>query len=254
MLPIVGISAATAAGAAAVPDPWRDTARHYLRPAEAGDANAQFMLGLVYERGLGVTPDPALARQWYERAARQKEPRATLALGLMLAGGSAVDQAAAREWLARAADSGAIEAQLTLGVMAETGRGGAADPAAARRWYGIAAGSGEPRALNNLALLLAEGRGGDADPAGARKLLEQAAAQGFAPAFLNLGRLLASAPPESRDLVGAVAWLALAAGRGDATTAQAALADRRVVEQAMSDEEKAAVAGRAAELGAKLPS
>ncbi|MGQ3073613.1 MAG: tetratricopeptide repeat protein, partial [Ferrovibrionaceae bacterium] len=139
-------------------------------------------------------------------------------------------------------------------TLLDSGMGGAADPAGARRWYGMAAAQGEARARNNLALLLAEGRGGEADLDAARKLLEQAAAQGFAPAFLNLGRLMASASPESRDLVGAVAWLALAADRGDAATAQAAQADRKIVEQAMSDEEKAAVAARVAQLGAKLPS
>lgn len=245
-----GINAATTAPA----DPWRDTARYYQRPAEAGDANAQFTLGMVYERGLGVPADPALARQWYEKAARQREPRAILALGLMLARGPAADQAAARDWLALAAQAGAVEAQLTLGTLLDSGMGGAADAAGARRWYGMAAAQGEARARNNLALLLAEGRGGEADVDAARKLLEQAAAQGFAPAFLNLGRLMASASPESRDLIGAVAWLALAADRGDAATAQAAQADRKIVEQAMSDEEKAAVAARVAQLGAKLPS
>ena len=48
--------------------------------AEAGNANAQFDLGLFYETGTGVRRDNAKALLWYFRAARQGHQKAARAL------------------------------------------------------------------------------------------------------------------------------------------------------------------------------
>gem|GEM_PF-1430491 len=45
--------------------------RHLSPLAEEGYAGAQNYLGLMYQRGLGVSQDGALAKQWYQRAAEQ---------------------------------------------------------------------------------------------------------------------------------------------------------------------------------------
>ncbi len=55
--------------------------------AEQGHASAQFSLGLLYDRGEGVLPNPKQAAKWYHKAADQGDPDAQLNLGLMYAQG-----------------------------------------------------------------------------------------------------------------------------------------------------------------------
>jgi len=40
----------------------------FLPLARSGDEDAQFHLGLMYDNGLGVKQDHAVAEQWYDRA------------------------------------------------------------------------------------------------------------------------------------------------------------------------------------------
>lgn len=40
----------------------------FLPLAQQGDADAQFHLGLMYDNGLGVKQDHAVAERWYNRA------------------------------------------------------------------------------------------------------------------------------------------------------------------------------------------
>jgi hypothetical protein len=55
--------------------------------AEAGDAQAQFYVGQIYEKGMDAAPDYASAAQWYRKAAAQGSTPAKLALvDLMVAG------------------------------------------------------------------------------------------------------------------------------------------------------------------------
>jgi uncharacterized caspase-like protein len=48
--------------------------------ADAGDAQAQFYVGRIYDNGLGRAPDPALAAVWYKKASDQGLASATTAL------------------------------------------------------------------------------------------------------------------------------------------------------------------------------
>src|SRR5258707_3714315 len=53
------------------------TARRLWFPlAESGNADAQTMLGIIYEEGHGVSQDYAAAVTWYRRAADQGRPDA----------------------------------------------------------------------------------------------------------------------------------------------------------------------------------
>jgi uncharacterized protein len=53
------------------------TARRLWLPlAEGGNADAQTMLGIIYEEGQGVSQDYAAAVTWYRRAADQGHPDA----------------------------------------------------------------------------------------------------------------------------------------------------------------------------------
>ena len=59
----------------------RDEARalHWYRIAgQAGDVGAQYLLGSMYETGLGTAPDLRLARYWYDLAAQQGDEAASV--------------------------------------------------------------------------------------------------------------------------------------------------------------------------------
>jgi uncharacterized protein len=62
----------------------------WLGLAEAGDAEAQFSMGHLYRMGEGVPRDPAIAADWFARAAAQGHGHAMLNLALMHEQGSGV--------------------------------------------------------------------------------------------------------------------------------------------------------------------
>ena len=91
----------------------------YFDAADAGNAQAQFLLGLKYETGTDVGRDIAEAANWYEKAARQGNPEAQFKLATFLERGRGreVDRAAAAQWYERAAQKGFAPAQYNLGVL-----------------------------------------------------------------------------------------------------------------------------------------
>jgi|TARA_E500000178_G_scaffold40292_1_gene36191 TPR repeat protein len=69
------------------------TALAEWRPlAEAGDVNAQTMLGLVYAEGKGVPQEHAEAAKWFRRAATRGHAEAQFALGVLYGLGEGVPQ------------------------------------------------------------------------------------------------------------------------------------------------------------------
>ena len=59
-------------------------AREIWKPlAEAGNADAQYKLGVLYIQGRGVEKDYAKAREWFEKAAAQGDVRARYYLSLL---------------------------------------------------------------------------------------------------------------------------------------------------------------------------
>jgi hypothetical protein len=77
------------------------TAIKELRPlAEQGNADEQFILGLMYDNGQGVTKDDQTAVKWYRKAAEQGQANAQTSLGVMYALGQIVakDEVLAYMW------------------------------------------------------------------------------------------------------------------------------------------------------------
>jgi len=111
------------------------------KKAEAGNASAQFNLGLMYAKGEGVPKDDAEALRWYRKAADQGNALAQSNLGVMYANGRGVpkDDAEALRWYRKAADQGNAPAQSSLGVMYAIGEGVPKDDAEAYAWYNLAA-------------------------------------------------------------------------------------------------------------------
>lgn len=99
--------------------------KEFSAAAEAGHANSQFNLGLMYEQGIGVDKDEKEAIVWYRKSAVQ----------------------------------GNAFAQFNLAVLYENGRGTAVNFAQANEWYRKASLQGDPLAIGNLGMLYLRGQG-----------------------------------------------------------------------------------------------
>ncbi len=88
-------------------DAWRES-------AEAGNPEAQHLVGEIFEKGMGRPPDYAEAAAWYRRAAEQGYAKSQIALGYLYEMGLGVEQdmVESLEWYRRA--SGAREGELVF--------------------------------------------------------------------------------------------------------------------------------------------
>jgi len=123
--------------------------------AEAGDADAQYNLGLMYVLGEGVEQDFKEAVKWYQKAADQGDAIAQSNLGLMYQKGQGVEQdfKEAAKWWQKAADQGNVDAQNNLGVMYANGQGVEQNFVTGYAWWNIAATNGDQNAKNGLSQL-----------------------------------------------------------------------------------------------------
>jgi hypothetical protein len=131
------------------------------RQAEAGAADAQFRLGVMYAYGRGTARDETEAADWLRKAAGQNHVTAQLRLGLMLARGAGVkkNEAEAATWLRQAAERNDPIAQFNLGLIHAHGLGVVKDRNEATRWYKKAAAQGHAGARVNLDVLARRGLG-----------------------------------------------------------------------------------------------
>ncbi len=116
---------------------------------EAGNAEAQTMVGVMFRTGLLGMPDFDEAAAWFEAAAAQDYPEALFNLGLMYFQRETAPfgikvtehnlRMAAFEHFSRAGARGHIQAQLYLGHMHAEGVGVPPDRVEAYKWYQIAA-------------------------------------------------------------------------------------------------------------------
>jgi TPR repeat protein len=99
--------------------------QEFLAAAQAGHADSQFNVALMYEQGIGVQKNEKEAVVWYGKAAAQ----------------------------------GNMAAQYNLGVLYENGRGTPVEFAKANEWYRKASVQGDALAIGNLGMLYVRGQG-----------------------------------------------------------------------------------------------
>ena len=104
--------------------------------AEKGDAESQFILGLIYFRGDGVPMNKAEAVKWFHKAAEQGDARAQFLLGVMYSNGRGIpkDETEAVKWWRKAAEQGETQAQHHLGLQYALGEGVPKDDVLAYKW------------------------------------------------------------------------------------------------------------------------
>ena len=121
--------------------------------AKAGNAMAQYNLGLMYDKGEGVPQDKAEAVKWYRKAAEQGDADAQVNLGFMYGNGDGVpqDDTEALKWHRKSAEQGHGFAQNNLTTMYRLGDGVPEDYTKAYMFYNLAAVNTKAKMLNNLA-------------------------------------------------------------------------------------------------------
>jgi TPR repeat protein len=124
----------------------------FLTASEKGHPEAQYNLALAYERGLGVTRNRQQALRWLNKSAKAGNADAQYMLGLLLLdrGPTRPDSAAvqsAMAWFTKAANAGNARAMYQLGTMYYDGALVDVNAEKAMHWYMLAIAAGEVQAL-----------------------------------------------------------------------------------------------------------
>lgn len=224
--------------------------------ANAGDATAQFHMGKVLDKGIGVPVDIARSVAWYRLAILQGELRSHVNLaGILLTGDATpADRAEAKslyenagelgeplamfllarltsedlkkegradpmhafEMLHAAWDAGDATSGHWIGHMLLTGNGVRRDEALGREWIVKSAEAGCVGAILQLGSDAEHGRGGAVDTVAALAWYRRGAQMGDLECQARLGRTLLNGEGAAKDGAQAVYWLKRAAVRDDA--------------------------------------
>ncbi|MDF1736083.1 MAG: peptidoglycan-binding protein [Minwuia sp.] len=130
---------------------YAEAAQWFQRAAEQGNVPAQVDLGIFYRQGVGVAKDVDLAKVWFHAAARAGHPEAQNFLGQVYVGEEQErpDYFQAARWFREAAEQGVLDAQYNLASLYMGGLGVPRDDAQAYFWFGVAAGQGDQDAAAN---------------------------------------------------------------------------------------------------------
>jgi TPR repeat protein len=128
-----------------VPQSHEEEARWLERAAKQGLAPAQFRLGGLYEKGIGVEKDLARARDLYLAAAQKGNAKAMHNLAVLCAEGvnGTRDYETAAGWFRKAADHGIKDSQYNLAILYGRGMGVKQNYAESYKWFVLAANQGD---------------------------------------------------------------------------------------------------------------
>ncbi|MBV5297492.1 MAG: sel1 repeat family protein [Rhodoferax sp.] len=186
----------------------------YQLASQQGHAQAQSALGDLFLVGKGVAKDCQMALEWFQKAAEQGDPKARWNLSLLLiSGGEGVNRDLRRAFVEcqKAAEAGFVPAQATLGVLFARMK----KFNKAVEWWAKAAVHGDPEAQYNLAQALSKGQGVVQDSVMSFQWFIQAAHQGVVPAQSRLGLMYAMGEGVALDPIEAHKWFIVASAGGD---------------------------------------
>ncbi len=208
-----------------VGEDFKKAVKYLSNAAENGDAVAQYLIGVCYDNGIGITENLERAKFWYKEAAENGVPEAQCDYGIACTTENNMHEA--QKWLFKSAEQGCPKAEYTLGwnyganynveqaslwMEKAAEHGFVMAKLALCNWYlqgppavqdfGAAVKILEDLVKQNnamaqyvLALCYAQNKGVDADPEKAMEYLKKSAEQGFAPALVDLGGIYCSGMP-----------------------------------------------------------
>ena len=180
-----------------------ESIKNLLKKAEQGDAQSQFLAGMLFEKGLGIEKDIVQALVWYQKAMDQghreaKEQFEKLTGSPQKTASQPTGQKTMKEALDEAGKSGSAEdrqriaqsaymmARMSLSGTGPDGMPVEKNARAAFEYMQYAAEYGLPEAQCDLALLYSEGIGTAKDNYKAFEWFRKSADQGYALAMHNV--------------------------------------------------------------------
>ncbi len=187
--------------------------------AQAGDAVAQFHMGKVCDRGIGIEANRDRALAWYRLAILQKEPRSHINLALRLdEEGTPESIADARRLFEAASALGEASGTFNLARFISRGRGepeDRRDPVRAFELFHEAWAQGCESAGHWIGYMLQRGDDVREDARLGREWMERAAEAKCIGAIISLGRDAEFGKGTECDIPAAVNWYRLGAECGD---------------------------------------
>lgn len=170
---------------------YPEAVKWYRIGADAGNADGQFLMGLMYQEARGVSQNDAQAAYWYQKAAQQNHPNAQAQLAGLYARGSGVphDLAQAFRWAKPAAEQGSAEAQYLLATLYTSGVAPQTSDTQAFAWYTKSAMQNHADAQFQLGVMYFMGKGTARNYSQAKLWLERAGAQGELEAYPLLAKI-----------------------------------------------------------------
>lgn len=171
----------------------------FKRSADLGDSDSAWEVGIFFETGQGRDKDQSEAFKWYKTAAEGGHVKAMTEIGVRYEDGNGVRQSEKKafNWFKKAAELGDAKAQAYLGFAYEFGNGVRASDSKAVYWYGQSAEQDYPQGMAWLGEMYESGTGVPEDRSKAIDLYQRAAAEGNSYALERLSAL--GVEPPSAD-------------------------------------------------------
>lgn len=202
-----------------------NTLRHFIKAAEYGHKEAQYLVGECYYYGKGVRTDYQRALEYYFKAATQNHASAIYSIGFMYYHGEGVEQnkTAAFQWFTKALNSGLKDSNLyyLIGYCYSNGTGINRDYNNAYKYYKMSADAGNLMALNNLGVLYQNGTGVEKSYHKASEMFIKAAKGGLASAQHNAAINYEHGNGVQTNLTEAIKWYRKAAEQNHADSISA---------------------------------
>jgi uncharacterized protein len=138
-----------------------DETKELITKADAGDVEAQFRVGVIYDTGNGAPSSGEKAKKYYLMAANQGNAEAQNSLGSIYQAEKNYDEA--KLWYEQASEQNHPTATSSLGFLYDLGLGVPQDRKKGFELYSKAANLGHGRAMWNIANMYGAGQLGEVD-------------------------------------------------------------------------------------------
>ena len=212
----------------------QSTYKSYIKAAKKGDAEAQYMIGSCYSKGVDVKQNDEKAVDWWRKAAEQGHAISQSLLGYAYNKGKGVtkDSLEAVYWYSKSAEQGNAVAQMNLAMCYTSGKGAPKNYSQAVYWWRKAADQGESTGQYWMGIFYSNGFGVEVDAVQALYWYRKAANQGHADAMGCIGYSYYEGIGVSKDISQAVYWFQKAVDNGSAkTNANLSIAKKKLEEQ-----------------------
>ena len=213
---------------------YREAMTWFRKAADAGDAGAQYFMGVMYFCGLDVAKDHKEAVKWYKQSALGGDMYGQYSFGEMRENGWGIEKnmAEAKTWYQKSADQGYDRAIEKLKVLSGTTTSSTSGKTykeyekmadefydkknytEALKYYKLSAPGNDGGVLNRLGYMYSAGVGVDVNASEAVKWFRKSAEQGYMIGQYNMGLMYELGRGIGKDVNEAIRWYRKAADQG----------------------------------------